>query len=564
MNDVYPVLSTLPGDALVPVELQPQYVEAPGVHVDATANVALAILAGGDHDAVAVVHHESGRELTFGDLDEASARVANLLEALGIHVGDRVAIRSPNRPEALIAAIGAWRAGAVVVPTPAAARPSELQFLLRDTGARVLVAFGSDPEFTDAQAGSDDTDVEVKIVFGSAEAPPGWVSWDYATDVASPTHTPTPLPPNLPALIWHTGGTTGVPKACYHTHRRYLLAGATFAQATACRPGMRWAAAAPVGHALGLLCHTTFTLLRGATVVMVEQFAKADVILTAIRQHRIHTFIGITMTWAQMLDAMTSDPDLDQVGSLQRGYAMWQSASSGAVYDGWKARGVELQNNFGSTAFANWILIPRESDRVPRASLGRPTPGYDVRAVDADQTTFERLPTGSIGRMAVQGPTGLTYWNRPAQQERDVVGGWTMVDDLISFDANGNAEYLGRSDYIISSAGFKIAPVEVEAALSQHPAVAEVGVIGAPDPIRSEIVTAFVVLAHDRSPGVELTRELQDYIKATLSPYKYPRRIEFVDALPRDHVGKLQPRVLKQWAEEPSATPSQETDRGGA
>jgi 2-aminobenzoate-CoA ligase len=151
--------------------------------------------------------------------------------------------------------------------------------------------------------------------------------------------------------------------------------------------------------------------------------------------------------------------------------------------------------------------------------------------------------------MAVKGPTGLTYWRRPKLQARDVVDGWTLVDDMIRFDHAGNATYFGRTDFLISTAGNKVSPVEVENALTQHAAVREAGVVGAPDPLRVEIVAAFVAL----EPGVvgdqALVKELQDLVKASLSPYKYPRRVEFVDALPRDHVGKVQHGVLKQWAE---------------
>jgi 2-aminobenzoate-CoA ligase len=355
----------------------------------------------------------------------------------------------------------------------------------------------------------------------------------------------------MPALIWHTGGTTGVPKACYHTHYRYLLGGLAYGAAVGCSPGRRFAAAAPVGHALGFLCYTTFSLLHGASAVLIEPFSRADAVLDAIGRHRVDTFIAITATWAKMIDALEGDPRLDAIGCLRTGYAMWQSATSAAVSEKWRARGIELLNNFGSTAFATWVLVPPVGETVAPASLGRASPGYEVRAVDPESTSLEPVPTGTIGRMTVRGPTGLTYWNRPHEQQRDVVGGWTLVDDLIAFDDEGCATYFGRTDYVISSAGYKIAPLEVEGILARHPAVAEVGVVGAPDALRRELVCAFVVLA----PGwtEEVTTELQEFVKAELAPYKYPRRVEYVSELPRDHVGKLQPRILQQWAKERSA-----------
>jgi 2-aminobenzoate-CoA ligase len=251
-------------------------------------------------------------------------------------------------------------------------------------------------------------------------------------------------------------------------------------------------------------------------------------------------------TWARMLEAQEAAPR--DLSSLQRAYAMWQTASSAAVREGWKKRGLELMNNYGSTAFATWPLTPRLGEAFPPGSLGRPLPGYDVRTIPLGVEGATEPVAGGVGRMAVRGPTGLTYWERPDLQRRDVVDGWTLADDLIEFDASGNAAYLGRTDYLISTAGYKVAPAEVESVLAGHPAVREVAVIGAPDPIRQEVVMAFVAVADGVRAVDALAGELQDYVKASLSPYKYPRRIRFVDRLPRDGVGKVQGKVLKQWA----------------
>jgi 2-aminobenzoate-CoA ligase len=170
-----------------------------------------------------------------------------------------------------------------------------------------------------------------------------------------------------------------------------------------------------------------------------------------------------------------------------------------------------------------------------------------VLAVDPDLSRGLRpVATGEPGRMAVRGPTGLTYWRLPAKQRVDVQLGWSLQDDLIRFDQDGLADYLGRTDFMISTAGHKIAPVEVETALSTHPAVREAVVFGLPDATRRETVAAFVVLNQGFSPSDGLRRELQDYVKSRLAPYKYPRRLDFIDAIPRDSVGKVQPRILKE------------------
>jgi 2-aminobenzoate-CoA ligase len=287
-------------------------------------------------------------------------------------------------------------------------------------------------------------------------------------------------------------------------------------------------------------------MLHGATVVLVEHYPDPRALLNAVAKHKVTTLTALMASWARMAEVARADAAVE-VSSLKRCFAMWQSASSAEIFDFWMSRGVELLNNFGSTSFATWVLVPPLDMQSPRASLGRPLPGYCVEAVEIADEKLKPVRKG-FGRMAVRGPTGLTYWNLPELQKRDVIDGWTLSDDLIEFDAEGNAHYLGRSDYMISTAGHKVAPVEVEQVLSRHPAVREVAVVPAPCPIRHEMVVAYVV-THGRFSGTdELKNELTDFVKSALSSYKAPRRIEFVEALPRDAVGKVQTKIVMQWA----------------
>ena len=188
---------------------------------------------------------------------------------------------------------------------------------------------------------------------------------------------------------------------------------------------------------------------------------------------------------------------------------MWQSSSATAVTAGWRERGIELLNNFGSTAFATWVLVPPLDRPTPQGWLGAAAPGYKVIGIDPDLPDRLRpVRDGEPGRLAVRGPTGLTYWRLPARQRADVRHGYTLHDDLICFgtgDLQGLAEYLGRTDYLISTAGNKVAPVEVEQVLASHPAVREAVVFGMPDAIRQEIVAAFVVLREPRQPRMPPT-----------------------------------------------------------
>lgn len=554
MKDRYPQDSTIPTVWLVSPDRQPDYapVEVPEVTDRSTTADALADrhVRAGRGSAVAAIHAETGRSYSFAELAARSDALARGLVAAGLRVGDRVAFRTPNDPEFLVVILAIWKAGGVVVPVPVHARGGEFRHFLADSAARFLFVHERSGDLADIAELAQGTTVERVFGFGADGSATPFepveallASQDAALPALSADHV---------AILWHTGGTTGRPKGCYHTHRRFLLGGYLLGRVTGADFGDRWAAAAPVGHALGFIYHTIYTLLNGATAVFIEAFHDPDVLLRAIASHRITTFTALTASWARMAERLREGGPYD-TASLIRCYAMWQSASSSEIYDFWRARGVELFNNFGSTAFGTWILVPHPGDAPPRASLGRPLPGYRVEAVELTGGHVRPVPAGTIGRMAVKGPTGLTYWNLPDRQASDVLDGWTLSDDLLMFDTEGNAHYLGRSDFMISTAGFKVAPVEVEEVLSRHPAVREVAVVPAPCPIRQQQVAAYVALRPGQTGDAAMTEALQAFVRAALSSYKVPRLVSYIDALPRDPVGKVRTREVRDWAERDAA-----------
>lgn len=550
MKDIYPP-SNVPAHCLVPPAAQPEYTSSDDPRVSHWSSTGWALsdtqVEAGHGDAVAMIHAESGRSYSFRELADLSTRLATGLILRGVQPGDRIAFRGPNQPELIIAMLAAWKAGAVIVPTPVQSRLDELRFFVEDTDARLLVVVGG-PEIAVGTAEAVvGTNVEEVLRF--RETPIEDSCHRDLRSLGREADVETVSLPRTPsdgiAVIWHTGGTTGQPKGCYHTHRRFLLGGYAVAQVTGAGPGQRWAVAAPAGHALGFIYHTNYTLLHGATAVLIEEFRNPRQIVKAINDYEINVFTAITATWVRMADVL--DENSLEVPSLNRAYAMWQSASATDVRRRWSDRGLELINNYGSTAFATWPLTPRHEEAFPPGSLGRALPGYEVRVVRQVEGRVEPIESGT-GQMAVQGLTGLTYWNRPELQRRDVVDGWTLCDDLIEFDDTGNATYLGRTDYLISTAGYKVAPAEVELALADHPTVREVAVVGAPDPLRQEIVVAFVAVRDDVAASDALAAELQSFVRDRLSPYKYPRQVHFVPELPRDAVGKVRGKVLKTWA----------------
>ena len=547
MNDNYPNGTSIPGSKLVHPDLQPNYSHF-FLPTDGGCNVgdrlSDAHVREGRGDLIAAVHAETDRHYTFSELARESTCLAAGLIEFGIHPGDRVAYRTTNDPDALIVMLAIWKAGGVVVPVPAQAKVGEIRHFITDTGARLFLIHGHAGPLDDIKAGIRGTSVEAIVGFGDGHKDWDVCSWEKLKrggEVVLPAVDPDQL-----AIIWHTGGTTGTPKGCYHTHRRFLMGGYAFAEGTGATVGQRWTAAAPIGHALGIIHHTIFSMLHGATVVLVEEYRDPKILLRTVAKHRVTTLTALMASWARMAGVVRVEDSTD-FSSLRRCFAMWQSASSADVFDFWLSRGVELLNNFGSTSFATWVLVPPLGVKSPRASLGRALPGYQVAAIEIVDGKVCPVKRG-FGRMAVRGPTGLTYWNLPELQKRDVIDGWTLSDDLIELDGEGNAHYLGRTDYMISTAGYKVAPVEVEQVLSRHAAVREVSVVPAPCPLRQEMVVAYVVL-HDGFPGDDrMKKELRALVKSELAAYKAPQRIEFIAALPRDAVGKVQTKIIKQWA----------------
>jgi 2-aminobenzoate-CoA ligase len=538
VKDTYPRLDTLPHEWLTEPADQPDYLDVPGIRLDEGTDLGSMLCdvpaRNGLGGATAMIHHESGRSLTFSELSSVSDRAAAAFAGLGVRPGDRVALRGANGPELVIAAIATWKIGAVVTLIPPLARAAEVEFFLADTEPRLLVL--TQPE-------NDEIMSLLEQAAGLTVVPAP--EWDALLEAAGPRPA-VPADLDRVAIVWHTGGTTGRPKGCYHTQRRFLLGGLSLGMATGAAAGQRWAAAAPMGHALGFIHSTNFTLLNGVTLVVVTEFAKPAVMLEALARHEVTQFTAIAATWAGLLEALQAR-DAPEPTALTRGFAMWQSSSASQVAAGWRRRGIELLNNFGSTAFATWVLVPPPDRPVPQASLGGPAPGYEVQAIDPDLSRGPRpVAAGEPGRMAVRGPTGLTYWRLPGKQRTDVQFGRSLQDDLIRFGDDGLADYLGRTDFMISTAGHKIAPVEVETVLVGHPAVREAVVFGLPDSTRRETVAAFVVLNQDFDASDGLRRELQDFVKSRLAPHKYPRRLDFIDAIPRDSVGKVQPRILKE------------------
>lgn len=553
MSDSYPLFGSIPPEWLVPPDHQPAYLDGPEVAPeDRRANLPDLLLdrhvRAGRGDVVAFVHADTGETWTYREAAQRSRRAAAAMAALGVRPGDRVAVRSGNHPEVIMLYLAAWRLGAVAVLTPPQARRTEIPFFIKDTRPKVLFVANEGDYIGETLACLTELDpVDAIVAFPDSPGDP-LLSWQELMERADDDVPDREPWPDEVAVVWHTGGSTGVPKACYHTGYRLVHGAQPSVAAYGVQEDDVHLFPAPVGHAAGWLSRTTFSLLPGITVVELADFSSGTKVLQAITEHRVTWFMALGVTWASMLNAYEANPSAYDLTALRRAYAPFV-AGSGWLYEAWKAHGIELLNPMGSTAFGNWFILPRHNEKNPPLSLGRPIDGFEARIVAPYCDPLQDAAPGAVGQLAIRGPSGLTYWNRPELQERDIREGWTVTDDLARVDENGHYWYLGRSDMMISTSGYKVAPLEVEQVISTHPAVREVIVTAAPDEVRGEVVMAWIVPKTEGDATAVLADEIRKYVRERVSPYKYPRRIAFVSKLPHDPLGKITVKRVVSWAQ---------------
>ncbi len=338
-------------------------------------------------------------------------------------------------------------------------------------------------------------------------------------------------------LIAFTSGTTGKPKGCMHFHRDVLAMCDTFSRHT-----LQMAASdvvcgtPPLAFTFGLGGLLCFPLRAGASAVLTERLTPEEMLAT------IQDF-GVTMTFTaptfyRQMAALVPKYDL---ASLAKTVSAGEALPD-ATRQLWKqASGIEMIDGIGGTEMIH-VYVSSAGDQVRRGSIGRVVPGYVAQVVDQD---FKPVASGVVGRLAVKGPTGCRYLD-DERQRVFVQEGWNLPGDTFAMDEDGYLYYQARNDDMIISAGYNIAGPEVEDALLRHEAVAECGVVGRPDPDRGNIVTAYIVLKPGFARDAAMAKILQEHVKTTIAPYKYPRAIEFVDKLPRTETGKLQRFVLRK------------------
>ena len=475
---------------------------------------------------------------TYAQLAERVNRIANVLTRdLGLVPGNRVLLRAPNNSMMVAAYFAVIKAGGIVVATMPLLRAKELSYPIAK--AKIALAL-CDARLSDEMEKAKAQSPELQhIVYWGSGAPnslealmqqPGYEQFT-ACDTAI----------DDVCLIAFTSGTTGEPKGTMHFHRDMLAICDSYGKhVLRAEPTDRFMGSPPLAFTFGLGGLVLFPLRIGASTVLLEKTTPDD-LLGAIAAHRVTVCFTAPTAYRAMLGKLK---DYD-ISSLRKCVSAGETLPK-ATCEAWHAAtGIKILDGIGATEMLH-IFIGSPEHEVRAGATGRPVPGYEACVLDDEGRVAK---PGAVGRLAVRGPTGCRYL-ADERQAKYVQNGWNVTGDTYVMDEDGYFWYQARSDDMIISSGYNIAGPEVEAALLTHPAVAECGVVGAPDEERGQIVKAYVVLRAGQTGDAAMSKSLQDHVKATVAPYKYPRAIEFIAELPKTQTGKLQRFELRRRAAE--------------
>jgi 2-aminobenzoate-CoA ligase len=517
-------------DNLPPRELQPEFLfELPELRFPDRLNCAAELLdrhvAKGRGARTCI--RAPGISWTYAELQEKANRIANVLvREMGVVPGNRVLLRAPNNPMAAACWFAVMKVGAIAVATMPLLRARELSTIIDKARATHALCEAALAEALREAAAASPVLREIRLHGGE-----GADSLEAAMERQPALFSTLDTAAEDCCIFAFTSGTTGVPKATMHFHRDVMAICACWPRhVLKASPDDVFIGSPPLAFTFGLGGLLLFPMSIGASTVLLEK-ASPPLLVDAIVEH------GASV----LFTAPTSYRAMAARGTELRATRLRKCVSAGealpaATRAQWReATGIELIDGIGATEMLHIFISADEAASRPGAT-GKPVPGYRARVVDAEG---RELPPGQVGRLAVKGPTGCRYL-ADARQKDYVRDGWNYTGDAYLVDEDGYFHYQARTDDMIVSAGYNIAAPEVEAALLLHPAVAECGVVGAPDAERGQVVKAHVVLRAGRQPGEALVAELQDFVKRTIAPYKYPRAIAFHEKLPRTETGKLQ------------------------
>ncbi|MCP4070848.1 MAG: AMP-binding protein [Hyphomicrobiales bacterium] len=480
----------------------------------------------GDHTALI----GNDRRRTYKELTDWTNRLARVLvEDHKIQPGNRILVRSANNPAMVACWLAASKVGAVVVNTMPLLRKAELDKIVDKAEIRLALC---DTRMMDEIVSCAKQSKYLENVVGFDGTANHDAELDRAALNKSVLFTSVRTGGDDVALLGFTSGTTGEPKATMHFHRDLLIIADGYArEVLQVTPEDIFVGSPPLAFTFGLGGLAIFPLRFGAAATLLENATPPNMI-DIIETYRATISFTAPTAYRAMMAAMDEGADLS---SLRVAVSAGETLPA-PVFEQWVAKtGIPILDGIGATEFLHIFISNRLDDSRP-ASTGTPVSGYEAKIVDENGV---EKPRGEVGLLAVRGPTGCRYLNDQRQAEY-VKDGWNLTGDAFSQDEDGLFHFAARTDDMIISSGYNIAGPEVEAVLLSHNKVAECGVIGKPDDNRGQIVEAHIVVRDDVEPDDLLVRELQDFVKANIAPYKYPRSIKFIQELPKTETGKVQ------------------------
>jgi 2-aminobenzoate-CoA ligase len=556
-------LSVIPEDYLPAKELQPERVyslrefETYPDLLNSTEELLDKQVAAGRGDHPAILFED--RVITYNQLLGATNRFGNALRKLGVEEADRVLLRSANVPTALTANFAVLKLGAVIVPTSPLLSPAEIAHIANNAEAKVVVVAAALVEGLAKALPNCRTVNHVVVFSGDPEdvKRQGYLAFEELVAKEPADLATVRRPRQAVSVLLYTSGTTGMPKGTAHYVEEALIVPDTFGKyGWQVQPDDIICGPAPISLGAGYSTVATIPFRFGATASLIPRFTPEGLFET-VQRHRVTVLSAAPTGYRKMLELEAAEKTFD-LSSLRILTGGGESLTAQTYLD-WKERfKQEIYEGFGTTEMMYVFISGAVTRKVKPGAIGVAVPGYEVQVITEDGKV---AAPGELGKLYARGPTGTLYW-RPQEEsallekQKSVLReGWVLVGDFVTVDEDGYVTFVSREEDLIKSSGYRIGPEEVEDALLKHPAVADAGVIGVPDPVRGQTTRAYVILKQGHAPSDQLKQEILDGSREYVAVYKLPREVEFVSELPRTQTGKLLRRVLRDRAATP-ATPS--------
>ncbi len=501
----------------------------------------------GRGDRTAILFED--QRITYAQLLTQTNKLGNALRELGVKEGDRVMLRVPNIPPALVANFAILKLGAVYTPTSPLFSRTEIAHVANDSEAVAIIVSAALLAELEAVRENLETIRHIIVVGGEPAdiKAKGYIPYGELLQSGAATLDPVRRRRDEVAVLLYTSGTTGPPKGTVHLVEETLIVPDTFGKyGWKIRPDDVIGGSAPLAFGAGYSTYATIPLRFGAAGSLIAKF-DPEKMFEIIQKHRITVLSLAPTAYRKMLQVPDAEKKYD-LSSLRLCTGGGESLTAPTFYEWEKKFGLRIFEGLGTTEMMYVFASNVVKEEAKPGSFGQAVPGYELRVVDENCAD---VPPGTIGLFVVRGPTGTIYW-RDEQKQRQAVtpDGWNRAGDFVHADEQGYYWFVSREDDIIKSSSYRIGPEEIEITLATHPAVLDAAIIGVPDQVRGQIAKAFVVL----KPGAKLTSdELIEYCRGKIATYKLPREVVMVDELPRTPTGKLLRRILRQKEGVPKA-----------